>query len=1585
MMRWSWEKTGLIGLFFIFFLNPVSGERYPFHQYLVLDGLPQAQVNVVYQSADGYLWVGTFDGLARFDGVSFTSFYSANGLSQNTISAVAEDDLYLYFGHFNGSISVYSKPLQKFIRTIEVSRDRPWLSLPLFRDQAGRIWTIVEKDSVIYIQNHQVKKISLHYYFGQPLPEDFRINAYQQGPDGWLYAATNYGVCSFHPDQRGSGWLDPRMKGNVRRIFLDHRNFLWIVYDYPLIERAEATLPLSGIQSISFKDYPEVEVISMYQDAEEYLWIGTLNHGLFRIAPEDVIKNPIPVDLQLGDHNGFTNIRVLSILQDDEGNHWFGTSGGGLFKLSSLRFVLYTKNDGLLGDAAFSVEEDHHGRLWVSTNNGISVFKNSKNGLLGKPEFSISDVEGKFGNLVSRIYRDKNNLIWLGTNGNGLFRVNPENYRFIHLSPQELGSPTVYDILSLDREKILLGTYGSGLKLLNTRTLEIITVSDKVRYIFSLFRDRNGHIWVGSNGNGVAVFDSTLHLVRTISEINGEPLFTATAFEDDSLGNIWIGTGNQGVIRFDGQNFYQYSRKSGLKGDFIFSLKICGPFLYAGHSGGVSRIQLGNYEIYNFDKDDGFLGEENNLHGMYLDRYGNLWLSGVRGLTRMENPAQEMINASSFKHLYIEKVRNAEYDLDIRNGDRISHRMNKISFFVRGIFFRKPTMVKYSYKLSPVDASWSPLTQQNEIILNYLPPGNYRFHLRATVDDGKNWVVHPPFSFAIEAPFWLRWQFYVLLGTMLLILVPFLVEIRARRERKEKEALQQLVEARTRDLVQEKEKLTGLINQLQESEEKFKRLTESTNAGIFIYQEDRFVYANPAVSRITGYDTNEIVGMRFWELVHPEHREMVKERGLARQKGKRVPDNYIFQIIHKDGSPRWVDFSASEITFNGQPAGLGTAIDITSRVEALKEIQEASTSYRDLFEKSMDLIYIQDLDGKFIDVNQTVVKTYGYPKEFFIGKTPEDLVDSEKTDIHAVQEQLKLVARGLPQKFEFWAIKANGESFPKEVIVQKGKYFGKDVFIAVARDISERKKFEKEIQEEKERFARTFEAIGDAVFVLDPEGKIELMNPAAQVLSGKAFSEASGMPIDHLIVFTPWDSQKKEKISFPALLQWGNSILNNLDFSLRNSVGQEFLVQVRLTKIFVEERIGHVVLVIHDLTEKRRFEREMARAEKLEALGLLSSGIAHDFNNILSILSGNLQILQIKSRDSGLEKYIQRSMEALARISSLVNQLQTFSKGGAPVKKEIRIEKLLHEIPAFLLAGSSIRLKYDIAEDLFSCEADEDQLGRVIQNIVLNAKEALKGKGEIFIRARNGSAGDDHTKGGPGAQFIRIEIEDNGPGIPKDILTKIFDPFFTTKEKGSGLGLSTSYSIIRRHGGELKVESVEGKGAKFIIHLPATGKTSKPAERRQDEEAEKGEKDQAVHWNGSVLVMDDEEEIIGVIKEALEIKGLKVDFCHDGKEAIRMVRESYEKGTPYRLLIMDLTIPGGMGGRDAMAEIKKHYPDMKAIISSGYTNDDTMANFKTYGFVDIIRKPFTLDELYRVMGRHLDHFSQTDEHNRTES
>ena len=509
-------------------------------------------------------------------------------------------------------------------------------------------------------------------------------------------------------------------------------------------------------------------------------------------------------------------------------------------------------------------------------------------------------------------------------------------------------------------------------------------------------------------------------------------------------------------------------------------------------------------------------------------------------------------------------------------------------------------------------------------------------------------------------------------------------------------------------------------------------------------------------------------------------------------------------------------------------------------------------------------------------------------------------------------------------------------------------------------DMTERLQAEEALVAERERLLVTLRSIGDGVITTDAEGKVVLINEVAEKLTGWRQDEVENKPLPEIFHIINEKTRALCENPVEKVLRSGRiaGLANHTALLARDGTERCIADSGAPIRDDTGKMIG-VVLVFRDITEQRRIEEELIKTEKLESLGILAGGIAHDFNNILTGIIGNLSMLQVDIDAKNPLFETVRAIEITAlQAKNLTQELLTFAKGGEPVRKVTSLLALIKDSSRFALRGSNVRCTYSFSENLWNAEVDEGQISQVIQNLVINADQAMPEGGTIHIGAESITVSAERKPFLTEGRYVKISVVDQGVGIAPVHLQRIFEPYFTTKHKGSGLGLATTYSIIKNHDGHLEVESEMGVGTIFYVYLPAS---SEEITKVKEEETD------LPIGQGSILIMDDEAVIRDLAGRMLTRLGYEVDFADDGTEALEAYRKAWEAEQPFVAVIMDLTIPGGMGGKEAIKRLLEIDPYARVIVSSGYSNDPIMAEFKQYGFRGVVAKPYSITELGNVL------------------
>ena len=625
------------------------------------------------------------------------------------------------------------------------------------------------------------------------------------------------------------------------------------------------------------------------------------------------------------------------------------------------------------------------------------------------------------------------------------------------------------------------------------------------------------------------------------------------------------------------------------------------------------------------------------------------------------------------------------------------------------------------------------------------------------------------------------------------------------------------------------------------------------------------------------------------------------------------------------------------------------------RIESMVALDESLERYSTLVENASDLIHSVTPDGSFLYVNQAWRDALGYSEDDLEHIKLMDIVDKScRSKCYTIFNDL-LRGKSIDRNETIFVAKDG-----KKIMVEgrcSTKFEGKKAvaMTGIFRDIGARLATEQALRESEEKYRTLFENATDLIQTVRPDGRLLYVNRSWMRTFGYSQEEIdAGLSIFDLIA-----PQCQEHCHGTFQRVMSAEQVQYIDTCFIAKDGTHVIIEGNACCKFQDGVPMMAQCIFRDVTEKKKMEAELLKAQKLESVGVFAGGIAHDFNNLLTAILGNISLGKAMiSPEDRIFSNLEKSEKAVLQAKKLTQQLLTFSKGGAPIKKTTSITELIKDSCSFTTSGSNVKCQYHLPEDLWSLEVDKGQLSQVTQNLVLNAQQAMPDGGTLTITACNRVLCKHDQPPLPAGKYVHISFHDQGCGICKENILKIFDPYFSSKETGNGLGLAIAYSIIKKHDGLITVDSEIGTGSTFSIYLPATGNQQSIQQTATKRPA---------NSSGKILVMDDEEVIREVAAEMLKHLGCEVGTARDGDKAVELYLQEKMAGKPFDLVIMDLTIPGGMGGAEALGKIRDIDPEIKAIVSSGYATDPVMAHFTEYGFDAVVPKPYKIEELSNIL------------------
>jgi PAS domain S-box-containing protein len=759
-----------------------------------------------------------------------------------------------------------------------------------------------------------------------------------------------------------------------------------------------------------------------------------------------------------------------------------------------------------------------------------------------------------------------------------------------------------------------------------------------------------------------------------------------------------------------------------------------------------------------------------------------------------------------------------------------------------------------------------------------------------------------------------------------------------------------------------------MMDRLLENEEKFRALAERCPFAIMIYQDDYWVYVNPAAEVISGYTPDEFYLMRFWEVVHPDYHKLVLESGKKRQSGQPAPQAYDLKIIHKTGRDLWVSLSGSSLMYEGEPAGLVTIMDITERKIAEAGLHESEEKYRTILENMEDGYFEVDIAGNFIFYNQAMSNILGYKDNELMGMNNRQYMDSENA-LNVYHAFNHVYQTGQSYKALDWELirkdgtKCNVETSISLLKDEKGQSIG---FKGIARDITERKKYTIALKESEARYRLLADNISDTIWIFDLNAsRFSYSSPSIEGITGVKAEDVTGFGLENIL--TPLSLELANKILAEELAvasrTFDSKRSRRLEVELYRKNGSTVWTETVAKLIYDQNHQPIAILgATRDISDRRKLQDQLNKSQKMESLGLLAGGVAHDLNNVLSGIVSYPELLLMKlPDDSELKKPLKTIMESGNRAAAIVQDLLTIARGVAITKEPIKLNDLVSDYfgsPEFKKLKQfypGVTFKTNLAEDLLNIDASDVHIRKVLMNLITNAAEAVKENGNVSVSTANRFL-DRPLKGYEEidiGEYAVFAVADNGPGISTRDLKRVFEPFYTKKKmgrSGTGLGLSVVWNVMRDHKGYIDVKPNED-GTLFELYFPIS----------RDVILKKNVNLSLTSYQGNgetILVVDDIESQREISSRMLDMLGYKYKAVASGEKAI----EYLEQNT-VDLILLDMIMEPGINGHETYRRIIKIYPGQKTIILSGFSETDEVKNTQSLGAGKYLKKPITLEKL----------------------
>ena len=1266
---------------------------------------------------------------------------------------------------------------------------------------------------------------------------------------------------------------------------------------------------------------------------------------------------------------------IEAIIQTIDGYIWIGTNNG-LFRYDGVRFTVFTSKNTpqLKNDIINALVEDNNATLWIGTGAGLVSYKEGK--------FYKHDYDKKLENVsISSMCTSPDGDLFLGSIGRGFIKISKDKH--VTSYEDQIGTTSINAIYYSDNGVWIL-SYTKGLIRFENNQFEFMAKKNPIFLIPAriIYKDKAGYFWVGTTENGLIKFKD--NHIKLYNKKNGFPSERILTINEDNHGAIWVGTAGGGLIKIKNDKFEIFTTKDGLNLDAIKSLLFDkeGSLWVGTAGGGLNKMK--KKSIITYTMRHGL--NDNYIWTINQDTKGNIWIgTGNNGINIIQK--NSISSRTKANGLSSNNIRTILCDSKGRTwlGSTDSGIIlieNKRKIFLTTYEGLANNNIRSIFEDSKgkiwIGSNYQMVIYSDRKIQKFTCYGTNLSGIRYTAEDNYGALWFASGSNGLYKYF-----------------------------------NNELTHYTTKDGLATNDVVSLYFD-------KENTLWIATGSGLNRFKNNTFtkiIFNNPLdnqlILNIVADDYNNLWLSSFIGLLavnldelnsfadgktsHINSRLFGKEDGMLstecnganQNAGRKTKDGRLWfptmnGVVTVD--PENI-FKVDDLT---QPNIVIDRFVVDDSIINLKnniieiepgsykfEFHYAALSYKDP-NLNKYKYRLDGVDGTWIEAGNRAVAYYtnlphGYYTFHVIASNADGIWNyTGKTVAFRILPRFFETALFISLSSIFVFISIIGIYRWRINNLRKAKINLENIVNGQTRqlqdELQERKNSESKLKESEEKLNFYIEGSKDGFWDWNiQEDKMSFNSNALHIFDCQ-FEELPKNSFEWSQKIHAEDRDNVQ-IIMDSCINAGSGYFEAEYRLLCNA--NKFKWVFDRGKIVEWDNNEKPILMagsLTDITERKKNEEELLKSKKIESIGLLAGGIAHDFNNLLTAILGNISLIRVKLQKNdtnNLFRLLENSETASLRAKDLTQQLLTFSKGGQPIIKTIKIGKLLEECSIFTLRGSNVKSHFEIQPDLWFIDADEGQINQVIQNLVVNASQAMPAGGNMFISAKNVSIDQyQETKDNiPRGDYVWISIKDTGSGISEEHIDKIFDPYFTTKETGHGLGLSTSYSIVKKHLGYITVESKIEAGTTFIVCLP---KSCNPDQTGYFDSEE------IKHGKGKILVMDDEILIRRLLEEILMNIGYDVTTCENGETTINQFKLAFNQSNPYDLVILDLTIPGSMGGKEALQHLLEIDPKIKSIVTSGYSNDPVMANFNSYGFHGVITKPYKIEEIsktiYKVRG-----------------